>query len=166
MALTKNAQIAIGGGIVAIIVLAFVFLKGGKPGDDEKTVFLVDDPNGGCVIRDKVDPARVGDDKFMIWTIDSSGCRDNAEVVTVGNFRTEGAGEESDATHCRDAQNSTGGIWLFTQPESPVQPRQSRTQIRLRTKPRGQVAKGTYYYDICAGVNADKKSDPRLVIDY
>lgn len=164
MALTKNAQIALGAGLVAIIVLAFLFFRGGG-GPVETTVYLTDDPDGGCLIANdgKEQEVTVGDDKQLHWIINHEKCEDKQAVVTVGNFRRSAT---PSADHCRDATTGgANGIWLFAQPEA-LQHRQSNARIPLTTKGRTELAKGTYYYDICAGANAEKKSDPVLVIDY
>lgn len=166
MALTKNAQLALGGGFLLVIGLAFVFLKfGGGGGPYRTTVYLLDDPKGGCVIDDKRKERTitVGDNRQLHWIIDHTGCMDKQAVVTVGNFRRSNS---PSSNHCRDAKTSgSNGIWLFAQPEA-LQHRQSHSVIPLTTKDRSQLAEGDYDYDICTGANADKKSDPRLVIDY
>ena len=163
--MTRNTQIALGGGLLVIIVLGFLFLRRGGGGPVETTVYLTTDPNGGCLIANdgKEAEVTVGDNKQLAWIINHDNCTDKQAVVTVGNFRRS---ETPSADHCRDATTrGTDGIWLFTQPEA-LQHRQSHSRIPLTTKNRSELAEGTYFYDICAGANAEKKSDPRLLIDY
>ena len=163
MALTRNAQIALGVGVLAIIVLGFLLLKGGG-GPVETKVRLANDPNGGCLIPadGKAQEITAADARQVHWIIDHANCDDKQAVVTVGNFRRN---ESPSADHCRDAITGTTGVWLFAQPDG-LQQRQSRSVIALTTKGKADLAEGTYYYDICAGSDAEKKSDPRLVIDY
>jgi hypothetical protein len=98
----------------------------------------------------------------MIWDINHDDCEDKQELVTVGNFRRS---EASTADNCQPATHGADGIWIFAQPEA-LQQRQSHAQIPLTTKGRNDLERGEYYYDICAGRNAEKKSDPMLVIEY
>jgi hypothetical protein len=161
--MSKNTLIALGVGLLVIIVLAFVFLRGGGP--IETTVYLTTDPDGGCFIEDdgKEAEIKVGENKQVAWIINHDNCTDKQAVVTVGNFRRT---ETPSLDNCRNATTGgTNGIWLFAQPEA-LQHRQSHSRIPLTTKGRADLSEGTYYYDICAGANAEKKSDPRLVIDY
>lgn len=163
MAMSKNTLIALGVGLLVIIVLAFVFLRGGGP--IETTVYLTTDPDGGCFIEDDGKEAEitVGENKQVAWIINHDNCTDKQAVVTVGNFRRT---ETPSLDNCLAATTGgTNGIWLFAQPEA-LQHRQSHSRIPLTTKGRSDLSEGTYYYDICAGANAEKKSDPRLVIDY
>ncbi len=166
MALTKNAQIALGGGFLLVIGLAFVFLKfGGGGGPYRTTVYLLDDPKGGCVIDDnrKERTITVGDNRQLHWIINHDNCRDKQAVVTVGNFRRT---ETPSLDDCLEATTGVpNGIWLFAQPQT-LKYRQSHSVIPLTTKNRNELGEDTYHYDICAGANAEKKSDPRLVIDY
>lgn len=174
MAVSKTAQLAIAGvAVVVVIVVALMFFKPAgdsenlgdseKPMVVEREVFLKNDPvNGGCLIQTEPESITVADSRQVVWVIDHTGCDDKQELVTVGNFRRSDGKPGSD---CREAQHTSDGIWLFAQPEA-LQHRQSNTRIQLTTKGRDALAEGTYYYDICAGKNADKMTDPMLVIEY
>lgn len=177
MAMTKFTRIAIVGlGLVIFIAVGFLVfgprdsLTGGPPAGAPPvitiTVDLVDDPNGGCIVGSpgKTDEMEIeGESRQIRWIINHAGCKDKQALVTLGNFRKTGT---PSGANCHDAKTAgADGLWLFAQPESRNQ-RQSHSVIPLTTKRRAQVPEATYDYDICTGLNADKKSDPRLVIDY
>lgn len=176
--MTKSTRLAIAGiGFVMFIAVGFVvfgpdgFLTGGPPAGGPPeipiTVFLVDDlKNGGCVVQSpsKTDAITVrGERRQIRWTINHDACKDKQALVTLGNFRRS---ETTSARDCREAKApGADGIWLFAQPEGR-QHRQSHSVIPLTTKGQNELEERTYHYDICTGADADKKADPRLVIDY
>jgi hypothetical protein len=95
---------------------------------------------------------------LITWHV-RNNCRNRNELVTLGNFRM------TEASNARDCLAATEGtvVWPFQQRED-LGFRQSRGTIPLRVRNEATTGR-PYYYDICTGDNAQRKSDPRLVID-
>lgn len=153
--------VAAGIGAVIVVVAVVVVLRG--RGNVETIVILDDNAQGDCVVIQKDPVVTVKKDKKLTWIVEN-GCTNTSELVTVGNFRTA---ESGSATHCRTGIEGTGVSWPFKEDPDDLQKRQGTRKIELHTKKSDELEgdRLTYYYDICTGTNADRKSDPRLVIE-
>lgn len=161
MALTKNTKLA-AAGLIAVVVLVAVWALLGK--GDVETHVILEDRNGQCWVRTKEDRVTIKKDKKLTWVIDNQ-CTNRSELVTVGNFRT---GEISIAPDCLQPTLGEGVLWPFKENIEDRSKRQGTQKIELHIKKHSDLPGGpfTYYYDICTGANAERKSDPRLVIEH
>ncbi|HEY0876358.1 MAG TPA: hypothetical protein VGD94_22990 [Vicinamibacterales bacterium] len=154
---SNNVGKLVGGGI-AVVVGLFILYAMVTRGNVQTTV-VADVQNGNCVVISKFDVENAKKDKFVEWVIDNR-CRPPG-MITVGNFRTN---QSPSADNCRNATYG-GATWPFQQSEEIVH-RRNPNKITLKIKRNADLPGGhTYYFDICTGENAERKSDPRLVID-
>lgn len=161
MAVRKAARPVIAGfAVIVIIAAALLFVNRGNV---DTRVVLDDDQQGGCLVRDKEPEVRIKKDKKLTWVINSTECDNKDELVTVGNFRRQ---LTSTAPDCREATEGRDVLWPFKEGQE-LTVRQHTSKIELHTKTLGELPDEilTYYYDICTGANADRKSDPLLVIE-
>ena len=159
MALTRNQKTAVALGGVIVVALALYLL----PQDDVVSTVILEDRNGQCVVITKDPSVTVKKDKHVRWKIDNQ-CDNQNELVTVGNFRNP---SPSTATDCLQPTQGTGVAWPFQEDINDRSKRQHTNSIRLKIKKDADLP-GTplpYDFDICTGQNAERKSDPRLVIE-
>jgi hypothetical protein len=162
MPLSRNAKIAVG--VVGIVVIAAVALILLKPTGVTTTVVLRDNARGQCEIADKEAEVVVKKGGPVTWRIDNQ-CSGTGELVTIGNLRRV---ETTTADHCREATDGGPPMWPFREPFNDLQRRQGTAEIRLTTKQPADLPaerRPVYHYDICSGPNADRKADPRLVLE-
>ncbi len=159
MALTKNTKLAVAG-LVAVVVIIAVYARLRK-GDVDTSVIL-EDRQAQCVVQEKSD-VYSKKDKKVTWVIDNR-CTNKDGLVTVGNFRM---GEMSTATDCLQPTYGEGVVWPFKEDIEDRSKRQSTRKIELHIKKNSALPGSplTYYFDICTGSRAERKSDPRLVIE-
>ena len=159
MALTRNEKTAVAVGGVLVVALALFLL----PKDDVVSKVILEDRNGQCVVTTKDPSVTVKKDKHLKWEIDNR-CTNKNELVTVGNFRNPSS---STATNCLQPTEGTGVFWPFQEDMNDLSKRQHKNSIRLKIKKDSDLpgARLEYDYDICTGQNAERKSDPRLVIE-
>ena len=155
-----SKKLAAGVAVVVGVVVVFLLIN---MNDVETEVRLGNDPQGNCVVVDKAAEVRIKKNKKLSWKI-RNDCQNSNELVTVGNIRTTQA---SGVAHCREALEGSGVTWPFKEDVADLSERQSRTKIDLHIKTASDLPGSplTYYYDLCTGANADRKSDPRLVIE-
>ncbi len=150
------------GAVIAIGAAVWLLRGPGGPTPfDVESDVVLETVNGVCVVQTKAGSVSVKKDKFVTWNIDNRcGAR---ELVTVGNFRT--AGGTTTATDCLGAIE--GATWPFQESESDLSKRQHQNQIKLKVKKDADLPGGRieYDFDICTGPDAERKSDPRLVIE-
>ncbi|CAN5520620.1 hypothetical protein BH23ACI1_BH23ACI1_32710 [soil metagenome] len=169
MALSRTAMVGIGVGVVVVIVVV-VALFGLKDNNTETRIVLYDNAQGQCIVHeDKKEPsATLKMTRRMTWRIDDQ-CRTKGTLVTVGNFRRING--PSSARHCREAVEGSNVFWPFAEPQAVLRLRQGTSQgnSRIELHAKGRIdfasAREEYDYDICTGANAERKSDPRLVIE-
>ncbi len=159
MALTSNQKTAVALGVVIVAALAWFLLSQ----DDVVSTVVLEDRNGQCVVATKDPSVTVKKDKHVKWTIDNR-CADKNELVTVGNFRNPSA---STATDCLQPTQGSGVVWPFQEDMNDLSKRQHKSSIRLKIKKDSDLpgARLEYDFDICTGQNAERKSDPQLVIE-
>ena len=156
----KNTKILVAGLIVAIVfaVVWFILDKG-----DVDTGVVLEDRESQCVVTTKENEVRIHKNKRLSWVIDNR-CSNKDELVTVGNFRMS---QESSATDCLQPTEGTNVVWPFQEDMNDLSKRQHKNKISLKIKKDSDLPGSSlvYYYDICTGSSAERKSDPRLVID-
>ncbi len=154
---SNNVGKLVGGGIAVVVGLFIVYAMVTR--GNVETVVVLQVRDGNCVVISKSDVENAKKDKVVRWVIDNQcGAQ---ERVTVGNFRTN---QSPSADNCRNATYG-GAAWPFQQGEEIVH-RQNPNNITLKIKQNADLPGGhTYYFDICTGENAERRSDPRLVID-
>ena len=159
MAWTKNTRVAVGG-FAAVVVLLALLVR--IPSGDVDTNVILEDREALCVVATKSD-VTIKKNKKLSWVIDNR-CTNNDELVTVGNFRMA---QGSTATNCLQPTEGSGVQWPFQEDINDLSKRQHKNKIQLKIKKDSDLAgeQLTYYFDICTGPNAERKSDPRLVIE-
>lgn len=159
MALTKNTKIA--AGIVGVVLIAAVVFLFRRDDDDVETDVILGDSAGECVVIRKGN-VKIKKDKKLTWNIQQ--CKGKNDLVTVGNFRL---GEISIAGNCLQPTQGENVDWPFKEEIDDLAKRQGRSKIELHIKKKGDLPDRelTYYFDICTGANAERKSDPRLIIE-
>jgi hypothetical protein len=156
---SKNVGTRIAAG-VAILVVVIVVIGVMRGGGDRDTDVVVSDNQGSCVVITKSDIINAKKEKFVNWIIENR-CSPPG-LVTVGNFRTS---QSPSADNCLNATYG-GATWPFQENENQIVHRQNRNRISLKIKRNADLPGGhTYYFDVCTGDNAERRSDPRLVID-
>lgn len=75
--------------------------------------------------------------------------------------------QASSATDCLQPTEGSGVVWPFQDDITDLSKRQHQNRIQLKIKKDGDLPGDQliYYFDICTGSNAERKSDPRLVIE-
>jgi hypothetical protein len=156
---SKNSKIAGAGGAAVVVVIIIIALL--RAGNADTTVVL-GDVQSVCVVTAKADIEDGKKNKFVTWSIQNN-CTNENEIVTVGNFRST---QNSSATDCLTATEGSA-IWPFQEDPSDISKRQSRNQIKLKIKTHSDLPgdKLTYFFDVCTGASAERRSDPRLVIE-
>lgn len=155
----RHVRMMFAGGAAAVVVASITI--GGYGAAVADTSVVLGDAQGACVVTAKANIDNGKKDQFVIWTIDNK-CSNRGEIVTIGNFRSAAA---STAKDCLAA--TVGSVaWPF-QESTELARRQHTNKISLKIKKDADLpgARLTYYFDICTGAKAERKSDPRLVIE-
>lgn len=139
-----------------IAVVAFAIIQFG--GTETKVTLRHETDNSPCVVTGKETEVPTKRGKKVTWEIDNK-CTDKNELVTLGNFRTTKSSSARDCT----ASTEGGAAWPFDEKDD-LATRQGTSEIKLKVRDAAEVVQ-VYYYDICTGPKAERKSDPRLVIE-
>ena len=156
----RYVRMMLAGGTAAVGVVGITIA--GYAAATADTSVVLGDAQGPCVVTTKANIDNGRKDQFVIWTIDNK-CRNKDEMVTLGNFR---AAEPSTAKDCLAPTIGTVA-WPFQESPTDVSKRQHKNKISLKIKKDADLpgARLTYFFDICTGARAERKSDPRLVIE-